>query len=160
MEKYKERYESAGVIELHIGEKIKKFRDENGISEETFANLIGVHRSTIINYEHGQSKPRFPERINRILNLSGSELEQILPQKKSRKGRAQKAKPGNAAVGQGTFVPPKAPNDSDTLNPRQLENITQLVGLLSDEQKGLLAGYIDALRTDELMTGDVNRRER
>ena len=40
-----------------IGARIREERLRLGLSQAAFAKLLGVHRRTQINYEHGERKP-------------------------------------------------------------------------------------------------------
>ena len=132
---------------MHIGEQIKLFRDENDMTIEEFAKIVGLNRGTIMNYEHGQSKPRSMSRINKVLNLSAEELEAIRPQKEPRKRKSpQKAKLESVVARPTAPVRRKKQNGL-----KSQEYIIGLVDRLSDEQKGLLIGYIDALLIKEMM---------
>lgn len=41
----------------HIGERIRKLREEQGISQQALANAIGVQQSTISEIERGSNQP-------------------------------------------------------------------------------------------------------
>ena len=43
---------------MDISQKIKKIREENNLSQEKFAEAIGVSRQSIISYEKGKSVPQ------------------------------------------------------------------------------------------------------
>lgn len=42
---------------IEIGQRIKKVRKELGLTQEEFANKLGLHRNTIKKYENGESIP-------------------------------------------------------------------------------------------------------
>ena len=42
---------------MTLGEKIKKFRNEKGLSQQTLADKLGVHRKTIVFYEQNKTQP-------------------------------------------------------------------------------------------------------
>ncbi|NLW46865.1 MAG: helix-turn-helix transcriptional regulator, partial [Firmicutes bacterium] len=42
---------------MTLGEKIKKFRNEKGLSQQTLADKLGIHRKTIVFYEQNKTKP-------------------------------------------------------------------------------------------------------
>ena len=42
---------------MEIGSKLKKARNENGITQEQAAELLGVSRQTISNWENNKSYP-------------------------------------------------------------------------------------------------------
>ncbi len=57
-------------MELYYGEKIKKFRAENGLTQENFSNQLDISASMLGMIEQGTRKPN--ERIQeKILNLTG-----------------------------------------------------------------------------------------
>jgi len=40
-----------------LGDKIRQYRFQSGISQEKLAKMVGVNESTIFHWEKGQSKP-------------------------------------------------------------------------------------------------------
>lgn len=46
------------IPEWTIGERLAKAREWAGMDQETFAERIGVSRSTVSNYERGRSEPK------------------------------------------------------------------------------------------------------
>lgn len=42
---------------MTLGEKIKKFRSENGLSQQELADKLGIHRKTIAFYEQNKTQP-------------------------------------------------------------------------------------------------------
>ena len=57
-------------MELYYGEKIRKFRAEKRLTQESFASQLGISASMLGMIEQGTRKPN--ERIQeKILNLSG-----------------------------------------------------------------------------------------
>jgi DNA-binding XRE family transcriptional regulator len=55
--------------ERNLGERIKKWRLEQGLFQRDLAKLIGVDEMTIVNWEKGKTKPdrKNLERIKKIL---------------------------------------------------------------------------------------------
>jgi transcriptional regulator with XRE-family HTH domain len=64
---------------MTIGEYIKAFRKEKGISQDTFSKFIGVSHDTISLWELGKSKPDYEtlQKLCIILNISGDEALEI-----------------------------------------------------------------------------------
>ena len=54
-----------------LGGKIKLYRHINGISQEEFANMVGVNESTVFYYENDKHKPlpKTLKKINQLLNV-------------------------------------------------------------------------------------------
>jgi DNA-binding XRE family transcriptional regulator len=52
-----------------LGERIKKWRLEEGLFQRDLARLIGVDEMTIVNWEKGKTKPikQYLERLEKIL---------------------------------------------------------------------------------------------
>lgn len=73
--KYNKKWQ---VIELkyEIGNRIRKFREECGISQKQLAEKIGVSNSRVSNWEQGINRPDADilADICRALNVSPSEL--------------------------------------------------------------------------------------
>ena len=70
-----------GTIDsIALGNLIKKKRLSKGISRDTLADLLGVSRGTIFNWEIGRTKPqrRNLEEIETILNITEGELECLI----------------------------------------------------------------------------------
>ncbi len=42
---------------MTLGDKIKKFRSEKGLSQQKLADKLGVHRKTIVFYEQNKTQP-------------------------------------------------------------------------------------------------------
>ena len=42
-----------------LGDKIKKLRQQDGISRQKLADIIGVHRNSILNWENNKSEPDY-----------------------------------------------------------------------------------------------------
>jgi transcriptional regulator with XRE-family HTH domain len=58
-----------------LGERIKKWRLEQGLIQKDLAKLIGVDEMTIVNWEKGRTKPirQYLKRLEKILgNLPSS----------------------------------------------------------------------------------------
>lgn len=50
--------ESAGNwFEFGLKDRLRKSREETGLSRAAFADLTGIARNTVLNYEHGKTKP-------------------------------------------------------------------------------------------------------
>ena len=44
-----------------LGDKIKKLRQQDGISRQKLADIIGVHRNSILNWENNKSEPDYSQ---------------------------------------------------------------------------------------------------
>lgn len=62
--------------EALIGRKIQRYREERGLTRESFTNLVGVDLSTVYRWESGARIPDVPTlmRIARVLGVGISEL--------------------------------------------------------------------------------------
>lgn len=60
--------------ELRIGDNIKKARERVGLTAQSLALLLGVHRNTITNWESGKSEPTTSD-ISRLAKVTGCGLE-------------------------------------------------------------------------------------
>ena len=67
---------------LHIGRKIKKFRDENKISQTEFATKIGVTQAFLSHLENGRLNIESPTLEKKILVAIG---EETVPENKAEK---------------------------------------------------------------------------
>lgn len=50
---------SARVPTFSLGERIRKVRADLGLSQQQFADMLGVHRKTLNNWETGKHKPSY-----------------------------------------------------------------------------------------------------
>jgi ribosome-binding protein aMBF1 (putative translation factor) len=52
-----------------LGERIKKWRVEQGLFQVDLAKMLGVNEMTIVNWEKGRTKPikQYLERLEKIL---------------------------------------------------------------------------------------------
>lgn len=57
-----------------IGKKLKVLRKTKGLTQQDLANLLGVQRATISNYEVGRRSPHIKE-LQRLSELLGVSLE-------------------------------------------------------------------------------------
>lgn len=69
-------YEYNDAQMLEIGQNIKEIRLKNGMSQEAFAERIGVSRQTVINWEKGKSLPSV-EKIGVIIDQCSTSFEEI-----------------------------------------------------------------------------------
>lgn len=58
---------------MGIGHTLKKIREKNGLTQEQFADKIGVKRTTYISYENSKTSPGF-ELIEKIAEIFGVSL--------------------------------------------------------------------------------------
>lgn len=82
---------------MTFSEKLVKLRKLKGLTQDEFANAIGVSRQAVYKWESGQSYPEVPKLVEMkaIFDISIDDLldenyEVVLPEKKKRK-RAPKA---------------------------------------------------------------------
>jgi len=64
---------------MTLGERIRKMREQAGLSRDEFARLLGVATMTVYFWETGRRKPRPP-----TLKAIESLLEEIAPSKEER----------------------------------------------------------------------------
>ncbi len=57
---------------MSVGAVLKRIREKNGLTQEQFADKIGVKRTTYISYENSKTKPDFDliEKIAEIFDVS------------------------------------------------------------------------------------------
>ena len=60
---------------MHIGRKIKKFRDENKLSQKDFAEKIGVTQGFLSHLENGRLNIESPSLEKKILIVIGEETD-------------------------------------------------------------------------------------
>ena len=89
---------------MTFNEKLVKLRKLKGITQDEFANAVGVSRQAVYKWESGQSYPEVPKLVEMkaIFGISIDDLlddnyEVVLPEKKRRK-RAVKEKTASEAV--------------------------------------------------------------
>ncbi len=63
-------------INVALGEKIKKLREQKGLSQERFAEIIGIHRTYVGCIERGEKNITLvtAKKISNALDISLSEL--------------------------------------------------------------------------------------
>jgi transcriptional regulator with XRE-family HTH domain len=64
-----------------FGERLKWFRIRAGLDQKSLADLLGVHRNTIVAWENSQYLPRHREMVEDLakeLYLSEAETNQLL----------------------------------------------------------------------------------
>lgn len=69
-------YECNDARMFEISQNIKEIRLKSGMSQEEFAERIGVSRQTVINWEKGKSLPSV-EKIRVIINQCSTSFEEI-----------------------------------------------------------------------------------
>ncbi len=65
------------MVEASIGQKIQKFREKAGKSQEELAAHVGVSVTSISNIERGANYPSF-ENFIKILNFIGASPNQVM----------------------------------------------------------------------------------
>lgn len=58
---------------MHIGRKIKKYRDENNLSQKEFAEKIGVTQGFLSHVENGTVEIEAPAMLKKIMGIIGEE---------------------------------------------------------------------------------------
>ena len=58
---------------MHIGRKIKKYRDENNLSQKEFAEKIGVTQGFLSHIENGTVEIEAPAMLKKIMGIIGEE---------------------------------------------------------------------------------------
>lgn len=66
---------------MRFSEKLKIFRIQNGYTQEEFAKLIGVERSSISLYESGKVAPDVYKAV-RIASLMGTTCEELVKERR------------------------------------------------------------------------------
>ncbi len=61
-----------------VGSEIKKARISNGMSQEDFANLLGLSRASIVNIEAGRQRPSL-HLLFEISRKTQTKIEDFLP---------------------------------------------------------------------------------
>ena len=62
---------------LNIGENLKKIRKDNNLTQEQFAEKVGLARTTYANYEANKRTPDI-ETLNKIATIFNTTVEKIL----------------------------------------------------------------------------------
>lgn len=60
----------------HLGERIRKFRKENKLTQQQLADFLGVSRESISMYERGKRTPRYDKMI-KLAQLSKLSLDEL-----------------------------------------------------------------------------------
>lgn len=72
------RGENMGINEVvKIGNRIRKFRTEKGLSQKEMATLTGIPYSTYSNYENNNREPNL-QQLNKIANILGISLQNLV----------------------------------------------------------------------------------
>ena len=66
---------------MTVGEKIKKLRTSNGLSQKEFAELTGLSHGSVSNYESGKTEPN-SEKLASIANVFSVDLSALLADSK------------------------------------------------------------------------------
>ncbi|MCL2634868.1 MAG: helix-turn-helix domain-containing protein [Oscillospiraceae bacterium] len=66
---------------MNFGEKLKNLRERDNLSQSKLAEIIGVDRRTIINYEAGKSFPRDMNNYRKIAKWFGVSADYLLSEK-------------------------------------------------------------------------------
>ena len=65
------------------GKGIRRIREKFNLTQESFANLLGISKATFCNWESGRisPKPEFKMKIAALRNLSSTEIKNLLNSK-------------------------------------------------------------------------------
>lgn len=66
---------------MSVGETLKKIREKSGLTQEQFADRIGVKRTTYISYETSKTNPEFVL-VAKIAEMFGVELQDFFDEEK------------------------------------------------------------------------------
>ncbi|RJS59177.1 hypothetical protein CJ483_03100 [Bacillus sp. PK3_68] len=66
-----------GEVSMEYGERLKKLRNERGISQQEFADRLKINRSTYARYELGKTQPDF-ETLQKIADYYSVTIDFIL----------------------------------------------------------------------------------
>lgn len=66
-----------GEVSMEYGERLKKLRNEKGISQQEFADRLKINRSTYARYELGKTQPDF-ETLQKIADYYSVTIDFIL----------------------------------------------------------------------------------
>jgi transcriptional regulator with XRE-family HTH domain len=72
------------MVEQDIRKLVKRLRERMGLTQEQFAQEVGVTFSTVNQWENGHRYPQ-PYLLNRLLELDGSVAKVMTPGLKRRK---------------------------------------------------------------------------
>ncbi len=61
-----------------FGEKLKNLRSENGYTQETLADMVGVSKRTLINYEQGRCYPKQTEILSKLASVFGVSVDYLI----------------------------------------------------------------------------------
>ena len=92
---------------MTFSEKLVRLRKLKGVTQDQFANVIGVSRQAVFKWESGQSYPEalkllairnfFAENVQTVDQLIDDECEIVFPEKPKRRRRAAKVEQPAAA---------------------------------------------------------------
>lgn len=61
-----------------VGKKLRKRREESGLSQEALGKMLGVTRYTVIRWEHGTSRPEGYFALRRLAEFIGVTVEDLV----------------------------------------------------------------------------------
>lgn len=64
-------------VNMHIGRRMKKYRDSCGLTQQQVADILNINRTTYTKYETGVSEPSH-ELLRRMVKIFGTDFNAIL----------------------------------------------------------------------------------
>lgn len=126
-----------------FSERLKKLREDKGLSQRELARLIGFAPSTIAMYETDKRTPD-PETLQRLADFFGCSVDYLL-------GRIDNPKGNFASIPIEQILPQAMPLDKTRLRPVPIFGVIQAGKPVFANQE--LLGY-DYLPEDEVKNGD------
>lgn len=129
---------------LLLGTRLRKFRKENGYSQNHIANILGIERSTYTYYETGKTVPVIFD-LMRLADLYGTSMDDLLGFHAD----------GSDPLG---FGDPRQPAKAPVR--RKDRYLSEAVQDLSSEERQLLAFYRSARPAERRQFFETLRTER
>lgn len=128
--------------------KIKELREKLGLTQEKLAELIGVSRNTIINYEKGGKIPESKRQILNNILLKNAQYETVVNEPSSvyLTGYDKKV---NEAKQEIEELEKKLKSNDPDLSEKAKEFIRNIISLKYEEINLILEAKLDKLKEDE-----------